>query len=219
GRERPHLLGSATTPIGGAHAGHHLVLGDIQPGAARDQQLHRRHLPMARGGCPAGPTEETTLKRVLTATVRGAGKAPASVLSPGSHAPRKAELGRATPILIPRGGHRPWGSYQVSRAQRCAERRSSGRWRPSGAKRCVLSDLGSKRCRQAASPVENSAWLVRDHSGCCPGATLSLQVHFGRATAAGASAPMPGGRSFVTGPACGARRTRPARTPPAGRGC
>jgi hypothetical protein len=43
--ERPHLLASAAAPVGDAHAGHHLVLGDVQPGAARDQQLHRRHLP------------------------------------------------------------------------------------------------------------------------------------------------------------------------------
>ena len=65
---------------------------------------------LACGWCPAGPTDQATLKRVLTATVRGAGKAPASVLSTGSLAPRKAELGRARPILIPRGGPRPWGS-------------------------------------------------------------------------------------------------------------
>src|SRR5829696_4245063 len=31
---------------------------------------------MACGWCPAGPTDQATLKRVLTATVRGAGKAP-----------------------------------------------------------------------------------------------------------------------------------------------
>src|SRR6266511_5319296 len=78
----------------------------------------------SRGWRPAGPTESTTLKRVLTATVRGAGKAPASVLSTGSLAPRKAELGRAPPILIPRGGHRPWGSYQQNVGNRCAKRRS-----------------------------------------------------------------------------------------------
>ena len=35
----------------------------------------------------------------------------------------RAELGRVGPILIPRGGPRPWGSYQQSRARRCAERR------------------------------------------------------------------------------------------------
>src|SRR5215216_2775961 len=50
---------------------------------------------LACGWCPAGPTDQATLKRVLTATVRGAGKAPASVFSTGSLAPRKAELGRA----------------------------------------------------------------------------------------------------------------------------
>src|ERR687898_410163 len=54
-----------------------------------------RTSPWLVGGRPAGPTDQATLKRVLTATVRGAGKAPASVLSTGSHAPRKAELGRA----------------------------------------------------------------------------------------------------------------------------
>src|SRR5215216_616677 len=36
---------------------------------------------LAVGWCPAGPTDQATLKDVLTATVRGAGKAPASVLS------------------------------------------------------------------------------------------------------------------------------------------
>src|SRR5215218_3506710 len=50
---------------------------------------------LACGWCPAGPTDQATLKRVLTATVRGAGKAPASVFSTSSLAPRKAELGRA----------------------------------------------------------------------------------------------------------------------------
>jgi hypothetical protein len=99
-RERPHLLAAAAAPVGHAHAGHHVVLGDIQPGAARHQQLHRRHLPLPFGWCPAGPTDQAMLKRVLTATVRGAGKAPASVVSTGSLAPRKAELGRAGPILI-----------------------------------------------------------------------------------------------------------------------
>src|SRR4029453_4514072 len=40
--------------------------------------------------------------------------------STGSVAPRKAELGRAGPILIPRGGPRPWRSYQQSGAHRYA---------------------------------------------------------------------------------------------------
>src|SRR5215217_3399795 len=54
GRERPHLLASATVPVGHAHAGHQLVLGHIQPGAARDQQLHRQHLPRLLGGARQG---------------------------------------------------------------------------------------------------------------------------------------------------------------------
>src|SRR4029453_11115397 len=78
--------------------------------------------PRAIGWCPAGPTDQATLKRVLTATVRGAGTAPASVLSTGSLAPRKAELGRPRPILIPRGGPRPWRSYQLNAGNRCADR-------------------------------------------------------------------------------------------------
>jgi hypothetical protein len=72
-----------------------------------------------------GPHPETKIAHVAT----------------GSVAPRRAELGRAHPILIPRGGPRPCGSYQVSRAKRCADRRFPGRWRASGAKGCVLSDL------------------------------------------------------------------------------
>jgi hypothetical protein len=52
------------------------------------------------------PHPETKIARVAT----------------GSAAPR-AELGRARPILIPRGGPRPWGSYQQSRAHRYATQR------------------------------------------------------------------------------------------------
>jgi hypothetical protein len=37
--------------------------------------------------------------------------------------PRPGAGQRAHPIFIPRGGPRPCGSYQVSRAQRCADRR------------------------------------------------------------------------------------------------
>jgi hypothetical protein len=51
GLKRPHLLDTATAPIGGAHARHHLVGGDIQPGAARHQQLHVDTSP-ARGWVP-----------------------------------------------------------------------------------------------------------------------------------------------------------------------
>src|SRR5215211_7545731 len=106
-----HLLASPAGAIGHANAGHDLVLADIQSGAAFVDHLHRRHLLVGLVRRPAGPTDQATLKDVLVATVRGAGTAPASVLSTGSAAPRRAELGRADPILIPRGGPRPWGSY------------------------------------------------------------------------------------------------------------
>jgi hypothetical protein len=52
--ERPHLLVASTVPVRYAHAGHHLVFGDIQPGAACYQQLHRRHLPFLLGGARQG---------------------------------------------------------------------------------------------------------------------------------------------------------------------
>src|SRR4029453_8500810 len=107
-----HLLAAPTSAIGHADAGHDLVLADIQSGAAFVDHLHRRHLLVGLGRHPAGPTHQATLKDVLTATVRGAGTAPASVLSAGSLAPRRAELGRARPILIPRGGPRPCGHIQ-----------------------------------------------------------------------------------------------------------
>ena len=49
------------------------------------------------------------------------------MLSTGSAAPRRAELGRACPdSLIHRGGHRPWGSYQRSIAERRAIQRFPG---------------------------------------------------------------------------------------------
>jgi hypothetical protein len=55
GLERQHLLGSSAAPIGDADTGHHLVLGDIQPGTARVNQLHRRHLPCSLvGWCRRG---------------------------------------------------------------------------------------------------------------------------------------------------------------------
>src|SRR5512132_1633549 len=50
------------------------------------------------------PHPETKIARVAT----------------GSAAPTRAELGRAHPILIPRGGPRPWGSYQRWTAERHA---------------------------------------------------------------------------------------------------
>jgi hypothetical protein len=82
-------------------------LADVQPGAAFVDHLHPGHLLVVLVRRPAGPTEETTLKGVLAATVRGAGKAPASVLSTGSLAPRRAELGRATRFssLVAAPGH------------------------------------------------------------------------------------------------------------------
>src|SRR5215217_5832805 len=91
-----------------------------------------------------GPHPETKIARVPT----------------GSAAPR-AELGRACcPILIPRGGPRPWGSYQLNAGNRCADRHSC-RSRPTVRAKgmrsnsvlvCVLANgLGTHRlvsCRQ-----------------------------------------------------------------------
>jgi hypothetical protein len=78
GGKGAQLLVTSARVIGHADTGHDLVLADVEPGAAVIDHLHRGP-PPRRGGCPAGPTESTTLKGVLAATVRGAGKVPASV--------------------------------------------------------------------------------------------------------------------------------------------
>src|SRR5215211_3073464 len=96
--ERPIGAQHLAAPAGAirhANAGHDLILADIESGAAVIDDLHRRHLLVMLVRRPAGPTDQATLKDVLAATVRGAGQVPASVLSTGSRAPRKAELGRA----------------------------------------------------------------------------------------------------------------------------
>jgi hypothetical protein len=54
GRVAADLLVAATVPVGHAHTGHHLVGGHIQPGTARVNQLHRRHLPRLVGGARRG---------------------------------------------------------------------------------------------------------------------------------------------------------------------
>src|SRR5215217_8815454 len=128
---------------------------------------------MACGWCPAGPTEETTLKRVLTATVRGAGKAPASVLSTGSLAPRKADLGRADPILIPRGGPRPWRSYQRS-ARTCFPRiapvacRTMYRWKPLVPMMCGPNVDQPWVARGGSGAPRGGPWLARETPAGCP---------------------------------------------------
>jgi hypothetical protein len=88
-------------------------------GSAWHQQLHRGHLLPHRRWCPAGPTDQATLNDVLTATVRGAGKAPRQCYQRALLHQGKPSLA-GPPILIPRGGPRPCGSHQQSRSQRCA---------------------------------------------------------------------------------------------------
>jgi hypothetical protein len=144
GWEAPDLLAAAAFAGRHPHTGHDLVLGHIQAGAARYQQLHHGHLLPHRRWCPAGPTDQATLKDVLTATVRGAGKAPASVVSTGSAAPRRAELGRAPRFssLVAAPGHAGLirhirgmrSSWQSARRQLKCQRRlpklcvQSARW-------------------------------------------------------------------------------------------
>ena len=52
--EGAQLLAASPGAIGHAHAGHHLVLADVQPGAALVDHLHRRHLPRPLGGARRG---------------------------------------------------------------------------------------------------------------------------------------------------------------------
>jgi hypothetical protein len=71
-----HLLAAPAGAIGHADTDDDLVLADVQPGAASVDHLHRGHLLVVLVRRPAGPTDQATLKDVLAATVRGAGKAP-----------------------------------------------------------------------------------------------------------------------------------------------
>jgi len=106
GLEGPHLLGASAMPVRDTDAGHHLVVGDIQPGAARYQQLHRRHLPSAVGWAPGGAYRSGDAETRAHSNSSWCREGPASGLATGSLAARKAELGRAPPILIPRGPRR-----------------------------------------------------------------------------------------------------------------
>ena len=56
---------------------------------------------------PAGPTEETMLNRVLAANSSWCREGPASISDTGSHAPMRAELGRASPFssVVAANGH------------------------------------------------------------------------------------------------------------------
>jgi hypothetical protein len=119
GRERAYLLGSSATPIRDTHAGHHLVLGDIQPGAARVKQLHRRHLPcrwVVPGRANRGNDAETRAHSNSSWCRDG----PRISRLNGLCCTKESRAWPGPPILIPRGGHKPWRSYQQSRAYRYA---------------------------------------------------------------------------------------------------
>jgi hypothetical protein len=141
-----HLLAAPAGAIGHANTGHDLILADIQSGAAFVDHLHRRHLLVGLVRRPAGPTDQATLKDVLVATVRGAGTAPASVLSTGSVAPRRAELGRATRFssLVAAPGHGGLIRYRGLSAVRTGL--FPGHRRASGAKGCVLTSSPDSTC-------------------------------------------------------------------------
>jgi len=78
------------------------------------------------GGARQGQTEETMLKRVLAADSSWCREGPASISDTGSHAPRRAELGRAThshpswrPTAMGNSDAAVWPGGPASSAARC----------------------------------------------------------------------------------------------------
>jgi hypothetical protein len=98
---------------------------DVAPARPR---LGFRSRPVAdASGAPVlrdhGPIGRPGTVRPMQASVRPHPETKITRVATGSAAPRRAELGRADPILIPRGGPRPWGSYQQNAGNRCANGR------------------------------------------------------------------------------------------------
>jgi hypothetical protein len=110
------------------------------------------------------------------------------------------------PILIPRGGHRPWGSYQVSRAKRCADRRfsrsrASVRGEGMRSNNLVLTSGRTRyrgpRARYASSPSPARRWGCRVGRGSAPlGGVILALGQLGRWT--GWSTARPGYRAAAT---------------------
>jgi hypothetical protein len=92
-----------------ADAGHHLLLADIQRRGAFHVSSTACHLLPDRlcWWRPAGPTEETTLKRVLAADSSWCREGPRIKLGHGLARTMRAELGRASPFssLVAANGH------------------------------------------------------------------------------------------------------------------
>src|SRR5512132_2649209 len=104
--------------------GHHLVLADIQ----RRGPFHDQPRPPASayriacaGGCPAGPTEETMLKRVLEANSSWCREGPRINLGHGLAPTNESRAWPGVAILIRRGGQRPWDLGRVGPAADAAE--------------------------------------------------------------------------------------------------
>src|SRR5215216_1812875 len=113
--------------------GHHLVLADIQRRGPFHDQLHRCHLLPDRlcWWRPAGPTEETMLKRVLAANSSWCREGPRINLGHGLARTNESRAWPGVAILIRRGGQRPWDLRRIRVEGRAA------RWRPSGIRRRV----------------------------------------------------------------------------------
>jgi hypothetical protein len=108
------LAASPPTPtgagrVGDTDAGHHLVLADIQRRGPFSDQLHRLPPPtgspvlVAPGRANRGNDAETRARSNSSWCREG----PASISDTGSHAPVRAELGRASPFssVVAANGH------------------------------------------------------------------------------------------------------------------
>jgi hypothetical protein len=111
---RPAPAGSGTRM-----GGHHLVLADIQGRGAFHDQLHRLP-PPPRSPVLVAPGRANRRNDAETRAHSNSSwcrEGPASVLSTGSHAPRSAELGRASPFssVVVANGHEISDEFRVER--------------------------------------------------------------------------------------------------------
>jgi hypothetical protein len=122
GRVGADLLAAAALAGRHPHTGHHLVLGHIQAGAPCYQQLHRRHLP-CRWVVPGGADRSGDAERRAHSNSSWCREGPRVSLINGLCRTKESRAWPGHPILIPRGGHKPWRSYQLNAGNRCADGR------------------------------------------------------------------------------------------------
>src|SRR6266542_2041921 len=112
GGKRPDLLAAppARSRRRGPHAGHHLLFGHVQPGAALHQQVHPATSHGRSDWVPdlAGPTDQRGCKTCSQQQFAVPGRPQASIYETGLPHQAQPSSARPGPILIRRGARRAW---------------------------------------------------------------------------------------------------------------